>query len=59
MRTPPRLPSNDLEATWASVLYNLEATNRMASVSQIGHYNDPDMLQVSTPFVCSSAYTLC
>eukprot|EP00045_Choanoeca_perplexa_P013183 m.147664 g.147664 ORF g.147664 m.147664 type:complete len:898 (-) comp16269_c0_seq2:996-3689(-) len=38
--------SNDLEATWASVLFNLEATNTMANVSQIGHYNDPDMLQV-------------
>eukprot|EP00730_Choanoeca_flexa_P006135 TRINITY_DN12091_c0_g2_i3.p2 TRINITY_DN12091_c0_g2~~TRINITY_DN12091_c0_g2_i3.p2 ORF type:complete len:900 (+),score=153.83 TRINITY_DN12091_c0_g2_i3:3886-6585(+) len=38
--------SKDLEATWASVMYNLEATNTMANVSKIGHYNDPDMLQV-------------
>jgi hypothetical protein len=46
--------SNDLEATWASVLYNLEATNTMANVSQIGHYNDPDMLQVSVNIALST-----
>lgn len=37
--------SADIEATWASVVYNLEATNAMASVQRPGKYNDPDMLQ--------------
>lgn len=37
--------SKDIEATWPSVLYNLEATNVMATVQRPGKYNDPDMLQ--------------
>jgi alpha-galactosidase len=38
--------SQDIEASWQSVMHNLDAQNAMAAVARAGHYNDPDMLQV-------------
>ena len=38
--------SADIQATWASVMANILANDRMAAVARPGHFNDPDMLQV-------------
>ena len=38
--------SQDIEASWLSVMNNLDAQNNMAAVATPGHYNDPDILQV-------------
>lgn len=44
---PPHHPSP--QATFASVLANLDANDLMAPVARAGHYNDADMLQVGNP----------
>ncbi|XP_065831212.1 uncharacterized protein [Oscarella lobularis] len=36
----------DIQATWSSVMSNLDHNNVMAPIALMGHYNDPDMLQV-------------
>ena len=38
--------SQDIEASWLSIMNNLDAQNSMAAVATAGHYNDPDLLQV-------------
>ena len=40
--------TNDIQATWGSIMNNLDKNNAMAPVNHAhpGHYNDPDMLQV-------------
>ena len=40
--------TGDIQATWGSIMNNLDHNNEMAPVNQKhpGHYNDPDMLQV-------------
>ena len=40
--------TNDIQATWGSIMNNLDKNNDMAPVNHAhpGHYNDPDMLQV-------------
>ena len=35
-----------LQATWASVMSNLDANNALAPLAGPGHFNDPDLLQV-------------
>mgnify|MGYP006077722795 CR=1 FL=1 len=37
---------SDLEATWSSVMRNVDATLPLYSLAGPGHWNDPDMLQV-------------
>ena len=40
--------TQDIQATWGSIMNNLDENNRMSPVNHRhpGHYNDPDMLQV-------------
>ena len=38
--------SGDIQNTWASVMNNIHANNKMARVARPGHFNDPDMLNV-------------
>jgi alpha-galactosidase len=38
--------TGDIQATWRSVLSNLDGNNVMAAFAGPGHWNDPDMLQV-------------
>lgn len=38
--------TGDIQATWASVMSNLDNNNVMAPIAGPGHWNDPDMLQV-------------
>ena len=38
--------SSDLQPHWDSVMSSAGANDVMASVQRVGHYNDPDMLQV-------------
>jgi alpha-galactosidase len=38
--------TGDIQATFASVLSNLDNNDRMAAFAGPGHWNDPDMLQV-------------
>ena len=40
--------TDDLQATWASVMKTIHLNNEMAEVAALGHYNDPDMLQVGS-----------
>ena len=43
--------SGDIQATWRSVLSNLDAANANAAVAVPGHYNDPDLLVCGLPGV--------
>lgn len=38
--------TGDIQATWRSVMSNIHAQDNMASITGVGAYNDPDMLQV-------------
>ena len=38
-----------IQATWASIMSNLDNNNVMAPIAGPGHWNDPDMLQVGNP----------
>ena len=47
-----------LQANWQSIMSNLDSNNAMAPVAKVGHYNDPDMLQVHHDMVhsCHTQY---
>ena len=40
--------SQDIEASWQSVMHNLDAQNAMAAVARPGHFNDPGCLTATS-----------
>jgi alpha-galactosidase len=36
----------DVQSTWVSVMNNIHENNQLHSIATVGHYNDPDMLQI-------------
>ena len=38
--------TDDVQATWSSVMANIHAQEPMYTIARPGHYNDPDMLEI-------------